>query len=190
MSLILYYRDCFTADTAINDELNTWRVHYENRPKTYLSEDKRFAAMACGMVPDEKGWNDIRDAIDLYILSKENDIKDHDKVAVEKLKQVFEHKFSTSSLIVATGNYLLTFIYRKSTLDTIESHNPDIPFVTGSGEFAARVLINSENPLSQKQFFNIVSLSDKQVSRDYTFIELKDVIGTPWHKKYSKDKKK
>lgn len=182
MSLILYYRDCFTADTAINDELNIARIHYEKRPKTYLSKDKKFAAMACGMVPDTKGWEDIYDVISLYILGREKETENYNKIAIENLSKIFKHNTSTSSLIVAIGNYLLSFIYYDLPTDTISDHNPNIPFVHGSGEYAARMLINSKKELSQDKFFNIVSMADRQVSRSYTFIELNKVIGTPWYK--------
>lgn len=192
MSLVLFYRDCFTADKRIVSSHNLLAQPYHDRSKIFLSEDKRFAAMSCGMIPNQEQWLEIRDVIDLYKLDLEKGIDQsvaQDKT-VEVLDKIVKSEWSTSTMVFALGDLFLKYEYSPDIKSSIASQNPNIPIVQGSGSFAANVLINSGRPISQEKFFKIVSYSQPDVTAEYEFIELKDVVDTPWFNKYhQKDNK-
>lgn len=186
MSLILFYRDCFTADTRIVNGHDMEIEFYDERSKTYFSKDKCFAGMACGMVPTEHTWENIRNVVDLFkIESKTDSVKAREKASKE-LDNFVVSKWSNSSLIFATENFLLHHRYVANYGGSLEDLNPNVPFMGGTGSSAARMLINSNRMLSQEDFFKLVSYSDRNVSSEFTSIELKNVIGTPWYKKAKK----
>lgn len=182
MSLILYYRDCFTADCKINNSIDGTVDLFIKRSKIYFSEDKKFAGMACGLVPSKKTWEEIRTIFDLYKIGLENEeIK---KQTEKRLDKIFEAKWTSSSLICVFGNHFIHYTYSSEFLNgMMEDMDSEFPFAAGTGMYAAKILIDSGRQLNQNEFFRIVSLSDKNVSSDFSFIELKDVIDTPWNKK-------
>ena len=71
--------------------------------------------------------------------------------------------------------------YEKGVVGYLDLVDQDIPYMTGTGMYAATVLIQSGQEIDQKRFFEIVSYCDPMVNSDYEMIELKDVIGTPWY---------
>jgi hypothetical protein len=184
MSLILYYRDCFTADCKINNSIDGSVDLFMKRSKTYFSEDKRFAAMACGLVPSNRTWEEIRTIFDLYKIGLEKTPDEIKKQTEKRLDKIFEAKWTSSSLICVFGNYFIHYVYSPEFESGLLEHmDSQFPFAAGTGLYAAKVLIDSGRQLNQDEFFRIVSLADKNVSTEFTFIELKDVIDTPWYKK-------
>jgi hypothetical protein len=187
MSLVLFYRDCFTGDTKIINTHDGEHELYHDRHKVYLSEDKRFAGMACGMVPNLAQWKEIRDIIDLYKLGLQDKTDKVEKQinldkTIKVLDEIVSSTWSSSSMAFVLGPLFIGYSYTPTNKGKIEALNPNIPIVHGSGKFAATVLINSKKQLSQKEFFKIVSYSDPDVSAEYEYVELKDVIDSYWYK--------
>lgn len=185
MSLILYYRDCFTADCRINNSLDGCPELFVKRSKTYLSEDKRFAAMACGLVPSKKNWEEIRTIFDLYKIGLEKTPDEIKRQTEKRLDKIFDASWTNSTLICVFGDHFIHYAYRSEYENgMLEQVEPEFPFAAGTGTYAAKVLIDSGRQLNQDEFFRIVSLSDRNVSSEYSFIELKNVVDTPWYKKW------
>lgn len=182
MSLNLYYRECLTGDRKVLNEVPEFNV-FEKISKLYLSEDKRFAGMVVGTIPNEDDWKSIRNHIDCFIVESVEDPKKAKKNVMEKLAKVFEDEKSTSSLFFVYGDLVMTYHY-EDEFSSFRKHNPSVPYAAGSGKTAAVVLINSELPIDQEEFYRIVSVSDYCVGAEFDLIELKDVIGTPWHTKH------
>ena len=196
MSLILYYRDCFTADKAVINEVDYELQLDGNISKTYLSPNKRFAGMCCGKLLNVQQWSDMHNIFDHFKFEIDNGklVNEITPIFEIKIQDYFDKLHSENDEIVhmylAFSEYLLECIYfGKKLKSKICKLDINKPRVSGSGMFAAIVLINSQLPLTQKNFFEIVAMSSKCVSREFTFIELKDVIGTPWYRVHQKSLK-
>lgn len=186
MSLILYYRGCFTADRRITDLLDNDVQVFDKTSKLFLSEDNRFAGMACGMIPTPDQWLEIRNIIDTHSLSKDKSESFYTtgkSTDVEKaLEKFVKSSVSSSSILIATRDLFLCYSYAANSIGVLDSLDRQMPYAHGTGKGAATVLINSEVSFSQKEFFQLVSYSDKFVSPEYDFIDLSKVIDTPWYK--------
>jgi hypothetical protein len=187
MSLILFYRDCFTADTRSNKGISSEVDFYTKLKKTFISEDKLFAGMCCGAVLNEQQWYQIKNIFELFT----KDPVKNNKECRHAIFETISSDWSSGHLYLLMGEYFYCLDYMGGTdpdMSTLEKMNYDEPMASGTGAPAARVLINSEKPFSQKQFFEIVSRCCYSVSREYTFIELKDVIGSHWYKKANNER--
>lgn len=186
MSLILYYRDCFTVDKKLVDLLEGDPDLFSKRSKMFLSKDSRFAGMACGVVPSQEQWEKIYEIVKKY--EKEDFTTFLQSGHVTKfefeLQDFVKSDYSSSSLIFVYKDLFLEFRYVAKFAGTFIILEQDTPVAEGSGKFAAAVLINSKLAIDQNHFFKIVSTADRGVSADYEFIELKNVIDTPWYRKY------
>lgn len=164
---------------------------FTKQSKQFLSEDKEFAGMACGILPTVEQWRDIYKIVkanseeDFYTLLKSAKASNLEK----QLAPIVESAFSNSTIVFVYKDLFCRYKYIAKIGGIISRLDIDTPFADGTGKYAAAVLINFENnsdkpiSISQELFFNIVSNSDSAVSAEYDFIELKNVLNTPWHKK-------
>ena len=182
MSLIMLFRSCLTADRKVSDSLGHLSID-ERVNKTYFSPDKRFAAAACGTIPVVKQWEQIRDILDRHVHAVENDkpfnVREEFDAFFDKLKM-------STHLICVLGEYTFLVqseLYSGRVLTDVHVADPEQNYLFGTGQFPARVLINSEQPIDQERFFRIVSLADNHVSPEFDLIELNQVIDSYWYKK-------
>lgn len=181
----MLFRSCLTADRKVSDSLGFLSID-EKVNKTYLSKDKRFAAAACGQIPTPKQWEQIRDVLDQHIFATAND-KPY-SVTDEFEKLFGKIKMSTTLICICGPHTLLvrSELFEGKVLCDVQVANPDRAYMFGTGQYPARVLANSELPIDQEKFYQIVSLADKHVSAEFDMIELNQVIDSHWYKKGTK----
>lgn len=186
MSLILYYRDCFTVDKKLVDMLEGDPDLFSKRSKMFLSGDRQFAGMSCGIIPSKNQWYKIYSIVKKYYNEDLTTFlhSGHVTKFELELQEFVKSDYSNSTLIFVYKDIFLEFRYVAKFAGTLIIHEPDVPIAEGSGKFAAAVLINSGLEINQEHFFKIVSTADRGVSSEYEYIELKNVIGTPWYRKY------
>lgn len=188
MSLILYYRDCFTVDKKLVDLLEGDPDLFSKRSKMFLSGDNRFAGMACGVIPSKQQWYNIYKIVQKHYNDDFTTFlqSGHITKFEFELQEFVKSDYSNSSLIFVYKDWFLEFRYVAKFAGTFLIHTPDTPVAEGTGKYAAAVLINSDLLIDQDNFFKVVSMADRGVSPEYEFIELKNVIETPWYRKYKK----
>lgn len=180
MSLVMLYRDCLTADKRVRKD-NYKIQDFNQLSKIYLSPDKRFAGGGVGRILTPSQWELIRNLLDI------RRIKNESRPLVEDLENTMSFVDKESHYVLVYGKTILEididFNISKECKFTISHLTKDDIVVLGSGQPAAKVLINSGKAFNQQQFFKIVSIAESDVSSEYEFIELKNVIDSPWYKR-------
>ena len=182
MSLIMLFRSCLTADRKVSNSLGNLSID-EKVNKTYFSSDKRFAAAACGTIPTVKQWEQIRNILDCHIHAVENDKEFN---ARDEFDTFFTKLKMSTHLICVLGEHTFLVrseLYSDRVLTDLHVADPEQNYLFGTGQFPARVLVNSGEPIDQERFFRIVSLADNHVSAEFDLIELNQVIDSYWYKK-------
>jgi hypothetical protein len=138
--------------------------------------------MSSGKILDPSEWMAVKDSVEKFRLSREHDPSISYTDLSNELLKIASGVIEGGQLIIASGDLFINFQHNNK-FGLIADLDIDEPYAGGSGHTAANVLILSNIMIDQKEFFNIVSHCDPDVSAEYTFIELKDVIDTPWFKK-------
>src|SRR3990167_3959555 len=133
MSLNLYFRECLSADKKALVDTGHFNV-LEQISKLYLSEDKRFAGMVVGMIPNGDNWKSIRNHVDGYVVESKIDSLKAKKSLIKKLDVIFSDIRSSSSLFFVVGDLMMIYTYEDDS-SVLRSHNPDVVYAAGSGMF-------------------------------------------------------